>query len=153
MWSKVALLLVCAVLFAVVSSASQYLVWQILFKDALSDEAFDGLWRAMNDPAWVYGLPFANFIYGLSFFIAYTLLKSALQWCHKPFLRGTLLGLIIWLFIGLTGALLWFIAHPVNETLMFAAMLDHLLTLSIGGGIVAFIIQKANERNNRLIIL
>jgi hypothetical protein len=153
MWSKVLIALISAVVFAVIASCSQYFIWQITFKDVMNDEAFDGIWRAMNDPAWTYGLPFANFIYGISFYIAYTLLKNAMLWCYKPYLRGSLLGLVIWLFIGLTGSILWFIAHPVNELLMLASMLDQLLTLAIGGGAVAFIVEKHIERKNRLIII
>jgi hypothetical protein len=139
---KITFPIICAVIFAVVATTSQYFVWHILFNSVVTDEAFDGLWRPMNDPIWQYGMPFANFVYGLAFYCAYSLLSPGFTWCKVKFLKGVKFGLIIWLFMGLAGGLMWFVVHPINEAIMFAAMLDHLISLTIGGGIISLLFDK-----------
>lgn len=134
--------IIAGTLFGILSYVIGAVVWGVLFVE--ESKAHAHLWRPDDDVLMTAGMPIASIITGLTISLAYALFYKGLP--KEGLKKGFFFGCILWLILGFAGGIFWYTIIPITPALLLASWLDPLLSMPIGGMLIAAIYGKSLEK-------
>ncbi|MEW6618205.1 MAG: hypothetical protein AB1422_02445 [bacterium] len=133
--------IVSGVVVAIISQVVGFVIYGLIFGKfcAMSE----GIWRPMTDICWSVGMPLTDLLAGLMFALGYLLLYKGIP--GKGINKGFTFGLIVWLMARVPGELYFYTMIPIHRMLVFAGWLQGLLSLCLGGLVIAALYGKTLE--------
>jgi hypothetical protein len=126
----------------VISEIFGWLIYGCIFHDycALSEH----IWRPMDDPCWKIGMPLTDILNGLMIALGYAIFYKGIP--GEGLRKGLNYGVVVWLISRFAGEIFFYVMIPIHRILIFAGWLHGILTLCLGGIVIAAIYGKSLEK-------
>lgn len=133
-------ILLNTLIFTVIALGIQYLVWHVIFVDAVMSDEMADIWRPMDAPEWKL-MPLATLLTGLFFAITFCPLYAGIStMCSAPpACKGAKVGILLSLIPAIACPFVFYLTQPISPLVAFACFTDHFFSFMIAGTAIGFI--------------
>ncbi len=129
--------LINTVIFTVIALGVQYLVWHVIFVDAVMSDDMADIWRPMDAPEWKL-MPLVTVLTGLFFSIAFCPVYAGIStMCSAPAAsKGTKVGILLALIPAISSPITFYLTQPITPLVAFACFSDYFFSFAIAGTVI-----------------